>query len=303
LTSNFSAEYGRNAGSVFNVVAKSGTNEIHGAAWEFLRNQDLNARNFFAPGKPQLIQNQFGAAAGGPIVKNRLFAFSSYEGLRIRPASLSASAFPLTAAERQGDFSASSAAIRDPLSGQPFPNKQVPASRIDPVAATFFAQNLMPVPNQHGGRYATTSPTPQNNNNSLTRVDYNLARHTIDGHYGYNMAAQGTFAGQIPVYLPEQNVARSQNAGIGDTFVIRPNLLNELRISYNRFRAAIANDVDKDLTDLGGVWPSFGPKIPPGDRYLGPGHTGQRVHRGFVPDQRGAAVERKHQLDARGTCR
>jgi len=263
LTSSFSAEYGRNAGSVFNVVAKSGTNQIHGAVWEFLRNQDLNARNFFAPGKPQLIQNQFGAAAGGPIVRNKLFVFSSYEGLRIRPASLSASAFPLTAAERQGDFSPSAAAIRNPLTGQPFPNKLIPASRIDPVAAKIFSQNLMPVPNQPGGRFATTSPTPQNNNNWLTRMDYNLSRHTIDGHYSYNMATQNTFAGQIPVYLPEQNLARSQNAAIGDTFVIRPNLLNELRISYNRFRAAIANESGKDLTDLGGVWPSFGPKIPP----------------------------------------
>jgi len=163
LTSSFSAEYGRNAGSVFNVVAKSGTNQIHGAVWEFLRNQDLNARNFFAPGKPQLIQNQFGAAAGGPIVRNKLFVFSSYEGLRIRPASLSASAFPLTAAERQGDFSPSAAAIRNPLTGQPFPNKLIPASRIDPVAAKIFSQNLMPVPNHPGGRFAITSPTPQNN--------------------------------------------------------------------------------------------------------------------------------------------
>src|SRR5262249_11346517 len=139
----------------------------------------------------------------------------------------------------------------------------IPATRIDPVAARIFSQNLMPLPNQPGGRFATTSPTPQNNTNWLTRMDYNLGSHTIDGHYTYNMARQDTFAGQVPAYLPEQNLARSQNAVIGDTFVIRPNLLNEFRISYNRFRAAIANTIEKDLTDLGGVWPSFGPKIPP----------------------------------------
>src|SRR5260370_18293903 len=100
------------AGSVINVVARSGTNQIHGALWEFLRNQDLNARNFFAPSKkPQLIQNQFGAASGGPIRKDKLFIFGAYEGLRVRPASLATAAFPLTAAERNGDFSASPAPV------------------------------------------------------------------------------------------------------------------------------------------------------------------------------------------------
>ena len=78
LTNTFSAEYGRNAGSVINVVTRSGTNQIHGDLWEFLRNQNLNARNFFAPSmKPQLIQNQFGAAAGGPIRKDKLFIFGA----------------------------------------------------------------------------------------------------------------------------------------------------------------------------------------------------------------------------------
>ena len=75
LTNTFSAEYGRNAGSVVNVVTRSGTNRIHGDLWEFLRNQKLNARNFFAPSiKPQLIQNQFGATAGGPIRKDKLLS-------------------------------------------------------------------------------------------------------------------------------------------------------------------------------------------------------------------------------------
>ena len=105
LTNSFSAEYGRNAGAVFNVVTKAGTNQFHGTLWEFLRNQDLNARNFFAPSvKPQLIQNQFGAAGGGPFKREKLFFFASYEGLRIRPAALGTSAFPLTAAERRRFF-------------------------------------------------------------------------------------------------------------------------------------------------------------------------------------------------------
>lgn len=264
LTNSFSAEYGRNSGSVFNVVTKSGTDEIHGAAWEFLRNQDLNARNFFAPSqKPQMIQNQFGAAAGGPIKKDRLFIFGSYEGLRIRPASLATSAFPLTAAERSGDFSASRTPVVDPLTGKPFPGNQIPTSRFDPVAAKILSQGLMPLPNSPTGQYITAFPSPQDNDNYLVRMDYNLGRHTIDGHYNYNLATQQSFGGQIPTYLPLDDTGKSQNAGIGDTYAIAPNLLNEFRIGFTRFRSAIANSAQFDLADLGGTFPQIGPKVPP----------------------------------------
>ena len=88
LTSSFSAEYGHNAGGVFNVVTKAGTNQVHGALWEFVRKSDFNARNFFATSNPQLAQNQFRAAAGGPIKKDKLFVFGSDEGLRIRQTQL-----------------------------------------------------------------------------------------------------------------------------------------------------------------------------------------------------------------------
>ncbi len=263
LTNTFSAEYGRNAGSVFNVITKSGSNELHGSAWEFLRNHDLNARNFFAPSqKPQLIQNQFGATAGGPLQKNRLFVFGSYEGLRIRPASLAASAFPLTAAERAGDFSAAKA-IKDPTTGQPFADNRIPASRFDPVANTLISRNLMPPPNRPDGQYVTTWPSPQDNNAYLVRVDRNFDKHTVDGHYNYNLARQKSFAGNVPEYLPLSNEARSQSATLGDTFTLRPNLLNQARFSYNRFRASIVNLSGQHLSELGGKLPLFGPKIPP----------------------------------------
>ena len=87
-----------------NVVSKSGTNEFHGSAWEFLRNDNFNARNFFAPRRTNQAQNQFGAAAGGPIVKNKLFVFGSYQGLRVRREAVSSSVAVPSAAERSGDF-------------------------------------------------------------------------------------------------------------------------------------------------------------------------------------------------------
>ncbi|MBI3695756.1 MAG: TonB-dependent receptor [Acidobacteria bacterium] len=263
LTNSFSAEYGRNAGSIFNVVTRSGTNEIHGSAWEFLRNSDLNARNFFAVTTSQLVQNQFGAAAGAPIRKNKLFVFGSYEGLRIRPAALSASGFPLTAAERTGDFSAQRTAVRDPLSGQPFPNNQIPASRIDSVAGNILSRNLMPLPNQPGGQYITNFPTPQNKDLFLIRTDWNHGKHTIDGRYNYNWATQVDTSGNIPSYLPLNRTALTQSVTIGDTFTVKPTLVNQTRVSFNRFVPTIQNLNPIHLSDLGGNFPVIGPKIPP----------------------------------------
>ena len=263
MTNSFSAEYGRNAGAVFNVITRSGSNEIHGSAWEFLRNQKLNARNFFAPStKPPLIQNQFGAAAGAPIRKNRLFVFGSYEGLRVRPASLGTSAFPLTAAERAGTFST---AVRDPLTKSPFPNNQIPASRIDTVAGNVLSRNLMPLPNQPDGRLITTYPVPQNNDTFLVRLDYNLGKHTIEGRYNYNFATETTTNGSVPEYLPLRRELPVRSVTAGDTFSLAPNLLNQVRVSFNRVRAVIETQNHVHLTDLGGTFPLIGDgrKIPP----------------------------------------
>jgi outer membrane receptor for ferrienterochelin and colicin len=108
-TNNLAAEYGRAAGGVFNVVTKSGTNQLHGTIWEFHRNEDVNANNFFAnragTDKPAFVFNQFGASAGGPIRKDKTFFFGSFEAARQREGVVFLTKVP-TAAERRGDFSA-----------------------------------------------------------------------------------------------------------------------------------------------------------------------------------------------------
>lgn len=262
LTNSFSAEYGRNAGSVFQVVTRSGTNEIHGAMWEFLRNHKLNARSFFAPSTiPQLIQNQFGAAAGGPIRKDKLFIFGSYEGLRVRPASLGASSFPLTAAERQGNFAT---AVRDPAnSNQPFPNNQIPLSRFDTVARNLLNPSQMPLPNRADGQLVTTFPTPADNGQYLFRVDWNIGKHVVDGRYNLNRSYDRASAGNVPEYLPLDRDAKVNSITIGDTWSLRPTVLNQARISFNRFSSLYQNLNATHLSDLGGNFPIFGPKIPP----------------------------------------
>ena len=108
LTNTFDAEYGRNSGAVINVVTKSGTNEIHGNAYEFFRNQALNAKGFFDTTKLDYLQNQFGATLGGPIKKEKTFFFVTYEGDRLRKGTSSDTTAVPTDLERTGDFSAGS---------------------------------------------------------------------------------------------------------------------------------------------------------------------------------------------------
>jgi hypothetical protein len=157
-TANFSPEFGRAAGAVVSVQTKSGTNQIHGSLFEFLRNSDMDANTFFnnraGQPKPPFRQNQFGFTAGGPIVRDRTFFFGDYQGFRVRDTKNFVSNVP-TAAERQGDFSSSlfgtiydpSTAAPSPAGGvtlQPFAGNRIPAPRIDPVAQQVLNSSRQP---------------------------------------------------------------------------------------------------------------------------------------------------------------
>jgi hypothetical protein len=100
----YDAEYGINSGTVMNLITESGTNEFHGSGWEYFRNRDLDARNFFATKRPEFVRNQFGGAVGGPIHKNKTFFFGSYEGLRLIQGQTGTNVVP-TASEKVGNFS------------------------------------------------------------------------------------------------------------------------------------------------------------------------------------------------------
>src|SRR5205085_1517055 len=133
-TNSYSAEYGRGSGAIVNVVTKSGTNDFHGSAFDFLRNGDLNARNFFAPAADQLKRNQFGGSIGGPILKNKLFFFGAYQGTQSRNVTQANSATVPTAAERSGDFSSIPRPLVNPFTNVPFPNNQIPVSDFAPAS-------------------------------------------------------------------------------------------------------------------------------------------------------------------------
>ncbi|MDQ2899694.1 MAG: carboxypeptidase-like regulatory domain-containing protein, partial [Acidobacteriota bacterium] len=144
-TNAIPASYGVRAGAVVNALSKSGTNQFHGDLFEFLRNGDTNARNFFAAAPDPLKRNQFGGTAGGPIIRNKLFAFGGYQGTRIISAPPTNTVFVPTAAALAGNFATLESAacgkartLTDPVTGQPFPGNQIPTSRFSPQALKFL---------------------------------------------------------------------------------------------------------------------------------------------------------------------
>ena len=228
ITNSYSAEYGFYSGSIFTAVTKSGTNDIHGAAWEFLRNDKLNARNFFSSTVPLLRQNQFGASIGAPILKNRLFGFGSYQGLRIRGTSI-ASSFPLTAAERQGIFSQT---IRDPLTGQPFLNNTIPANRINPVSAKLLNDFIPVAPQSGGGLLVTEGSNPTNVNQFIGKIDYNISSNDkLSSSFLFDKTSFTIpFAsGPYPAYGVRDEDQRIQTWSINETHTFSPTLLNHFR--------------------------------------------------------------------------
>jgi len=148
--SNYSAELGRTGGGVVQMTTKSGTNQFHGSAYEYFRNEKLDARTFFAATRAPLRYNLFGASIGGPIRKDKSFFFFNYEGRRQTNGRTFIHNVP-TVAERTGDFSANTAVIRDPETAArtPFPGNRIPANRLDPIGsklASFYPVSQCPRP-------------------------------------------------------------------------------------------------------------------------------------------------------------
>jgi hypothetical protein len=237
-TAQLSAEYGRAAGAQITVVTKSGTNQWHGDAWEFVRNRVFDARLFNDPGTlPQYQRNQFGATAGGPIRKNKLFVFGGYERLTLRQAGggLTTVSVPTTL-ERQGNFSQSGTTIYDALASPrtPFGNNTIPQSRLNPLA--LFAINAAPAANVpgSGNRYINGDEVlKQDSHNYSIRADYILSQAvTLFGRYSAvreSDVTPGSTAGYSAI-----GYALPQNAVIGVTAVLGRNIVNEARLGFNR---------------------------------------------------------------------
>jgi Carboxypeptidase regulatory-like domain/TonB dependent receptor len=259
LTNSFDAEYGQAGGGVFLAVTKSGTNQLHGTLFDYLRNDALDATNYFATTKPYLRQNQFGASLGGPVElpfyrgKDRTFFFVSYQGLRIQQQNLIAY-FPATAAERKGDFSASTQPIIDPTTGLPFPGNIIPASRFDPLSVNMLA-DYVPLPNLPNGELAAAVPAPTSGNQISAKVDESLTNNNhLNVRFYHNKDVAITGGGVSAELAGPQSTATNSWSAL-DTHVFRPTLLNELHGSYTtvdwRDTPSAAN---KTPTELGAVF-------------------------------------------------
>jgi Carboxypeptidase regulatory-like domain/TonB dependent receptor-like, beta-barrel len=257
LTNGYNAEYGRGAGGVVNVTIKSGTNDLHGAVYEFLQNDNLNANTWEAnrQGNPKgaFVQNMFGAAVGGPIVHDRTFWFADYQGTRIRDGSLSSTLTVPTAAMRGGDFSSLGVPIFNPFTEQevggelvrePFANNQVPSNMFDPAAKKLI--DLYPDPNQNlgsgrpGSNYFSQRASSVDVNQWDVRVDHRLNdNNSLFGSISWTNEKKfqapplpggldaGGFAGE-----QEENLSR--NAMLSYTRIWSPTFITESRAAYSR---------------------------------------------------------------------
>src|SRR5579872_2128256 len=236
-TSNPNAQYGSFGGAIINLTTKSGTNEYHGEAFDFFRNDDLNARDFFAQTRSPYKANQFGGTFGGPIIKNKLFFFVSYQQLIAHQGQTNILTVP-TALQRQGILTeGGQPAIYDPLTGQPFPNNTIPANRMDPVAQK--VANLFPQPNLPGlaNNFVDNTVNKENAPQGDIKIDYQITEH--DHVFGRESAFHKDFTNPSPgnVFMMggPNSVAFNQNAVIGWDRSFSPAVINELRVGFNRF--------------------------------------------------------------------
>jgi len=243
LADNYSAEYGRAAGSVVVAVTKSGTNQFHGSAWEYIRNNAFDSTNHFTPkgqGTPFLRQHQYGGDFGGPVIlpkyngHNRTFFFVAYEHLQIHQEGIQVS-HPLTAAQRTGDFSSSlsSQVITDPATGLPYPGNIVPASQIDNFAKNTIGL-YMPLPNQPDGvTLSLLEPNPIDGNQVTVKVDQTVGeKDRLWFRFYWNKYTDASY-NQFPAFHSTQGELFKSYAA-AETHTFTPNLINEFEMSYSR---------------------------------------------------------------------
>jgi hypothetical protein len=263
ITNNYAAEYGRYPAGVVDIVTKSGTNQLHGALFEFFRNETLNARRWAPPGgasaKDPLDRNQYGGALGGPITKDRTFFFASYSGLRQEETYYRNTAVVPTARERAGDFSQSAIRPRDPLTNARFDGDIIPSARLDPAALT-IQDRYVPMANLPNNFFEVSRPDPLETDEASFKLDHYLsATHSVALSYFYlkgkdtqplsGTAGSPTGGGNIP-WVDRDFDWTQHNINIADTWTLGPTAINQVRVTYVRQFGARVNLPTTSLGDL-----------------------------------------------------
>jgi Carboxypeptidase regulatory-like domain/TonB dependent receptor-like, beta-barrel len=265
LTNAYSAEFGRAGGGVVSLSIKSGTNAIHGSAFEFLRNDKLDGRNFFDAARPSFKRNQYGASAGGPVKKNKTFIFGDYEATRVRQPRTVVSTVP-TVREISGDFGEllPGTIIYDPATYNatsktrtPFANNRIPASSFDPVGVKLAS--FYPTPNQPGlaRNFLFNPPGTDDVDRGDVRIDHNLSeRNHLFGRYSHSNEVTGS-SPDIPGPAWGNNANATpftymgQSGMLGYDHVFSPRFLVEAKLAWNQLFTSrdspINNNVNSEI--------------------------------------------------------
>jgi hypothetical protein len=275
-TSNHSVDLGRGAGAVTNVILKSGTNQFHGSAYEFVQNGDFDARNFFQPTVAAVHYNYFGGTIGGPIKKNKVFFFADFLRTTDHEANANTETIP-SALSRTGNLSealagSNPALVYDPATGDPttgvgrtpFPGNVIPTSRLNPIALKILA--LVPNPNQPfntlapSNNYFALLPFTKDTNFTDGKVDYNIsekdrvsARFSFQRPVVYQAPIFGPAGGDANGAFEGTGVQKTYSTGVNWNHVFSPTLLNEFRVGVAHYNN-VAQETDfgkNDSTALG----------------------------------------------------
>ena len=276
VTNSFNADQGNAGGTVINLITKSGTNRVHGSAWEYNTDSSFVARPYFFTGPvPKNILNQFGLAVGGPIIKSKLFYFADWERT---DQSISASGFQTIAtnALKLGDFAGTNTIIYDPSTGDsagrgrtPFPNDQIPASRLNPAALAMAA--LLPEPNVPGvvaNDYFITKTTTFLRDDIDSKIDYHptensilFARYSASPSTIFAPQALGAAGGNtLDGNQPGNAIGLIQLVTIGGNHTFTPNLAMDGTFGFTRQYLTAQNvDINKNYGLLLGIPGTNGP--------------------------------------------
>jgi hypothetical protein len=262
-TSAAPAQYGYHATATVTAVTRSGSNEFHGDLFEYVRNGDLNARDFFAVKRDTLKRNQFGGTVGGPVKKDKLFFFGGYQRTSLRSDPVQNTAFVPTPAMTQGDFSASPVRLKDPRdpTGQTFfSNNQIPVSLLSPVAQNIV--KTFPTPLDSSGRVLSGQVAGQDEDLVTARIDWLVnSKHSFFGRYmDAKLDKKSTFDGKNPLSINFFAVQpRDFGFALGDTWLVSANVVSSLRLGANRTNVPKISDnyvswsgVGANITPLAG---------------------------------------------------
>ena len=276
-TGNMSAEYGNAVSGVVNIVTKSGTNQFQGDTFDFVRNYIFDSRNFYAPTRDTLKQNQFGGTLGGPIKKDKLFFFGSYQGTRTRTAPNGEIAVVPTDAERTGDFSAlcgqfdsagnctnpSGTQLTNPFTGASLPYNQIPSGLVSAPAQKLLS--YVPPPNSPGGilNYLGAA-TNTDDDQFLTKIDYVFGKHHVSGRYFFsNFSEPATpLNNDILALNANANRVRVQTISLNDDYTVSPHLLLNTWFGWNQQNGGYIASTPFSANALGvNIAPSPSPQI------------------------------------------